>query len=265
MSVRSDRADVSMKMDGMQLGPQSAAMSGDVEATISAAQQADSALSDANAFNTANPEHPLTRNLVVSIRSSLAELCLRKNKAVWAPSGEALKAIFQCAAALKHMNRTNAVLVRRLEDVGETEKSPIQFNGRHKKFTDLNGTQEMVSYSPLSNTSSHTRVKKLFLLLSLVCWQCGDLKSIVRPTTRTREVLLLPAPCSRSHDVGLAGPPRDDAREPKVDLPRERRHPHHRRRREHLLHHRRELRQHHHSGGQLAHRHHLAEGRRLAW
>ena len=100
MSVRSDRADVSMKMEGMSgmpplPGAQAASMSGEVSATIEAAQQADNALSDANGFNTCNPDHPLTRNLVVSIRASLNELCLRKNKATWAPTSEALRAIFQ--------------------------------------------------------------------------------------------------------------------------------------------------------------------------
>lgn len=85
MSVRTERL------------PESSIPSGqaDALATISAAQQSDSTLSDANDFNIANPEHPLSRTIVVSVRASLDDLCLRKAKATWQPSAEALKQIFQ--------------------------------------------------------------------------------------------------------------------------------------------------------------------------
>tara|TARA_X000001036_G_scaffold232219_1_gene216941 strand:- start:14 stop:649 length:636 start_codon:yes stop_codon:yes gene_type:complete len=52
-------------------------------------------LAEGNAFSTAAPENPLQRRIVVSIRASLSELCLQKNKATWAPSQEALKSMFQ--------------------------------------------------------------------------------------------------------------------------------------------------------------------------
>ena len=55
-------------------------------------------LAQANDFNNSNPEHPLQRTFVVNIRASLADLCLRKQKATWAPpSAEATRAIFQQA------------------------------------------------------------------------------------------------------------------------------------------------------------------------
>jgi hypothetical protein len=56
-------------------------------------------LAQANDFNTSNPEHPLKRTVVINIRASLADLCLRKQKATWAPpSADATRAIFQQAS-----------------------------------------------------------------------------------------------------------------------------------------------------------------------
>lgn len=46
-------------------------------------------------FSNTNPDHPIKRNLVVSIRASLAELQAKSGKAIWAPSQESLKGIFQ--------------------------------------------------------------------------------------------------------------------------------------------------------------------------
>ena len=67
----------------------------DMGAAIAEATPDGNHLSEGAAFSTATPENPLTRNLAVSIRASLNELCLQKNKGVWQPSPEALKAIFQ--------------------------------------------------------------------------------------------------------------------------------------------------------------------------
>ena len=53
-------------------------------------------LAGANEFNNSNPEHPLKRTVVVNIRASLNDLCLKKSRATWQPpSMEATKAIFQ--------------------------------------------------------------------------------------------------------------------------------------------------------------------------
>ena len=62
---------------------------------INAAQTADSSLADANTLSTNHPEHPLKRTVVATIRASLGELCLRKQKATWAPSPDALKSMLQ--------------------------------------------------------------------------------------------------------------------------------------------------------------------------
>ena len=94
----------------------------DMGAAIAEATPENNHLAEGAAYATATPENPLTRNLAVSIRASLngapapdflmrpttllvlsrlapafPELCLQKNKGVWQPSPEALKAIFQQA------------------------------------------------------------------------------------------------------------------------------------------------------------------------
>ena len=100
MSVRSERAPLDTGMANLDLNaamPPTAAPANHVEATIGAAQAADSTLAEANTLSTSHPEHPLKRTIVATIRASLGELCLRKQKATWAPSPEALRAILQCA------------------------------------------------------------------------------------------------------------------------------------------------------------------------
>lgn len=110
MSIRSEAKDLSAAMQQtLAIDPaimQSAAAAagpgplmapaGPMMATSAADNEAH--LHEANSFNTNNPEHPLKRTVVVNIRASLNELCLRKQKATWAPpSSDAVKAVFQQA------------------------------------------------------------------------------------------------------------------------------------------------------------------------
>jgi len=55
----------------------------------------DHTLAEANSFNTTNVDHPLSRSVVVNIRASLNDLCLKKSKATWSPSTEAVRSILQ--------------------------------------------------------------------------------------------------------------------------------------------------------------------------
>lgn len=99
MSVRSERMDGGMpNIEGMNMSDATLSYgiaSDHVNATISAAQSADSALGEANCIATNHPDHPLRRTLVCNIRASLADLCLRKHKGTWAPTGEALRNMLQ--------------------------------------------------------------------------------------------------------------------------------------------------------------------------
>lgn len=90
MSVRQEKSDAMIPATGA--GSQGSL---DSLATINAAQVADGAHNEGADFNTASVENPLERTIVVGIRASLNELCLRKQKSTWAPSPEALKAILQ--------------------------------------------------------------------------------------------------------------------------------------------------------------------------
>ena len=71
----------------------------DLGTAIAEVQPEAAALAEGNSFSTAAPENPLTRNVVVSIRASLNDLCLQKAKGTWSPTPEALKSIFQQANA----------------------------------------------------------------------------------------------------------------------------------------------------------------------
>ena len=117
MSVRTDpRGDVSdrlhhtlnisadqLQQQGIKLNepqaPSAAGLGGGVmgapETGAPVAMPNEHALAEANTFNTSNPEFPLKRTMVVSIRASLNDLCLRKQAACWAPTADAVKAIFQ--------------------------------------------------------------------------------------------------------------------------------------------------------------------------
>ena len=62
---------------------------------VEQAQQADAALGEGNNYCVANPDNPLARTVVVTIKASLNDFCLQKSRGTWAPSQEALRSIFQ--------------------------------------------------------------------------------------------------------------------------------------------------------------------------
>jgi hypothetical protein len=119
MSVRTEpRADLSDRLQGalhisadqlQQQGvklessapssaPASMAMT-HMDASVGAPVPNEQALAEANTFNTSNPEFPLQRTMVVSVRASFNDLCLRKQAACWTPTADAVKSILQQARA----------------------------------------------------------------------------------------------------------------------------------------------------------------------
>ena len=103
MSVRTEPRDVSAQLHQALTIPQdalaaAAGVSPMPVAETGAMVPSDQALHAANDFNTSSPEHPLRRTVVINIRASLSDLCLKANRATWAPpSADATKAIFQQA------------------------------------------------------------------------------------------------------------------------------------------------------------------------
>lgn len=67
----------------------------DAASMLSEAAITEASLAEGSSYCVASPDNPLKRNIVVSIRASLNDLCLSKSKGVWQPSGDALKSIFQ--------------------------------------------------------------------------------------------------------------------------------------------------------------------------
>ena len=103
MSVRTEPKEMSPQMQQALMVPehvlrQAQAQSQDGGMTAAPVDPAmnDQHLAAANDFNNSNPDHPLKRTVVVNIRASLNDLCLKKSRATWSPpSAEATKAIFQ--------------------------------------------------------------------------------------------------------------------------------------------------------------------------
>ena len=103
MSVRTEPKEISPQMQQALMIPEHVMRSAAARAQEGAMVAApvdpsmnEQHLAAANDFNTSNPDHPLKRTVVVNIRASLNDLCLKKSKATWSPpSAEATKAIFQ--------------------------------------------------------------------------------------------------------------------------------------------------------------------------
>lgn len=75
MSIRTEPAAVNQSMGALDLNAGAAQPSAPQPANVGEAA-AENHLAEASTFNTTNPEHPLSRSVVVSIRASLNDLCL---------------------------------------------------------------------------------------------------------------------------------------------------------------------------------------------
>lgn len=74
---------------------QAVAQPAQAAATTFGEAAAETALAEGNSYNVASPDRPLTRTVVVSIKSTLNDLCLQRQRGTWSPSAEALRGIFQ--------------------------------------------------------------------------------------------------------------------------------------------------------------------------
>lgn len=98
MSVRNEPNNANPAATAASLGvPMTTALVEAPSAAVTAGASIadDHTLAEANSFNTTNVDHPLSRSVVVNIRASLNDLCLKKSKATWAPSTEAVRSILQ--------------------------------------------------------------------------------------------------------------------------------------------------------------------------
>ena len=97
MSVRSEKT-------ANKLSPAEA-----MTAAITDAQPGDAHLGEGASYTTNTPENALHRTIVVSVRASLNELCLQRQKGTWAPSQEALRSILQSRCAPLEYYRTRGL------------------------------------------------------------------------------------------------------------------------------------------------------------
>ena len=120
MSIRSEPKEMSPGMAQALTIPQHVMTAAQAEGPLMAPAGAETAmvsapvneqhLAPANDFNTSNPNHPLKRTVVINIRSSLADLCLKKSRATWSPpSAEATKAILQQRKCKFSCTRTHCI------------------------------------------------------------------------------------------------------------------------------------------------------------
>lgn len=82
-------------MSVRQTAPAAPSPGGEIAAITEKVNSVDVSLGEGSSYAVASPDHPLRRTVVVSIKSSLNELCLQKTRGTWAPSADALRSIFQ--------------------------------------------------------------------------------------------------------------------------------------------------------------------------
>lgn len=143
--------------------------------------QGDAEFAEGSGHDIAQPENPLTRNVVVSIRASLNELCLQKQKGTWAPSQEALRSIFQ-----------QVRLSRRPATAPATCPSPNAQSNRYKSLTRRHLTRKSLKpLKPLKPSTPSTRKSLLALHVSQLVeihtsrfrdLRCQDLRCMFRST-----------------------------------------------------------------------------------
>ena len=123
----------------------------------------EAALAEANTFNTNNPDHPLHRTMVVSIRASLNDLCLKKSKAVWAPTGEAMKSILQqrkftdLAGSTESQGDLKSIVMHKMTISSQKNDFPVAVGARITGVDDktFSATGESFSAILLPGTSTH--------------------------------------------------------------------------------------------------------------
>lgn len=137
MSIRNDTANATTA-NAQNLAMQQALAMHGLNESLPAAGAAqtmapadEAALAEANTFNTSNPDHPLHRTMVVSIRASLNDLCLKKNKATWSPSPEAMKNILQqrkfvdLAGSAEQQGDLKSIVMHKMEVSAEKNDFPL--------------------------------------------------------------------------------------------------------------------------------------------
>ena len=121
-------------------------------------------LAEANTYNTAQVEHPLTRTVTVTIRSSLNDLCLKKAKATWAPSSDAIRSILQqrkftdLTGNSEQQGALNSVVMHELSVASHQNTFPLAVGARVTGVDDqaYSVTGDAYSHIVAPQSSTHT-------------------------------------------------------------------------------------------------------------
>ena len=124
-------------------------------------------LAAANDFNTSNPEHPLKRTVVISIRASLADLCLRKQKATWTPpSAEATRAILQqkkfvdLSGTSEAQGDLKSVVLHNMTMASQKSTFPIALGVRITGVDDATFSQTGEAFSTITMPHADTHIAR---------------------------------------------------------------------------------------------------------
>lgn len=107
------------------------ALEGSVNESAGSSEQ----LAEGNSYCVANPDNPLRRNVVVSIKATLNDFCLQKTRGTWAPTQEALRSI--CKLATSHR-----LCPHQHTHTRSLTPFALSFAVQQKKFTALDGSAE---------------------------------------------------------------------------------------------------------------------------
>ena len=160
MSVRSETKDLSANMQqALTISPEvmrTAAQESGAIVPVDTAGQIDH-LNPANEFNTSNPEHPLKRTVVVNIRASLNDLCLKKARATWQPpNADATKSIFQqrkfvdLQGTSEAQGNLKSVVLHKMALTSQRNTFPIALGVRISGVDDATFSQTGEAYSAIA-------------------------------------------------------------------------------------------------------------------
>jgi hypothetical protein len=127
----------------------------------------DAALGEGSSYCVASPDNPLHRNLVVSIRASLNDLCLSKSKGTWMPSSEALKAMLQqrkftsLGGESDHQGDLKSVVLHDLKVDHVSSTFPISLGARVSGVDDNTFTSTGEAFSMVVLPHSNSPVERI--------------------------------------------------------------------------------------------------------
>lgn len=168
MSVRTEPKEMSPQMQQALMVPehvlrqaQAQAQEGGMTAAPMDQGMGEQHLAAANDFNNSNPEHPLKRTVVVNIRASLNDLCLKKSRATWQPpSAEATKAIFQqkkftdLQGTAESQGDLKSIVLHKMAISAQKNTFPVALGVRITGVDDATYSQTGEAYSTISLPST---------------------------------------------------------------------------------------------------------------